>query len=385
MRTRDRNPWLRTLALLAGVIILLGSTSGCRPGREATIDGRPTVKLAANFPMTGELGMYGTTMQRGMQMALDELEAENPSGPRIALDWGDNAGEARTTVTLMQRQLLASPDIYTSGFKPQVLAITDQLSQRGIPHFTWILDMKINPDSGNNLRVWVNFDLESEVFLDYMTPKTPRRVAIMYVKTPAVEEQYAQVIAPALRAVGAEVLIERLEWTTSDFATLAAKINAFRPDMMILNGFVPHLPSQIRSLRPFGLIKDGNTLASLDMLDTTGLLSSEEVEGIVVAAPEFLTRTGNERAQAWRARFQERFGEPPTYHSAFAYDTILVIHDAAKRLSHPATADQWIEAIRATNSTGVTGPLVFNDDGSLITRLEPAVYRAGRLVPLSGE
>jgi ABC-type branched-subunit amino acid transport system substrate-binding protein len=301
----------------------------------------------------------------------------------IRFDWGDNAGEPQTTVTVMQRHLLRSPDLYTSGFKPQVLAITEQLSQRELPHFTWILDIEINPGTSNNLRVWVNFDLETQVFLRYMEPRQPRRVAIMYVKTPAVEEQYAEVIAPALQAWGAEVMIERLEWDTSDFATLAAKINAFRPDMLILNGFVPQLPNQIRALRPFGLISNGNTLASLDMLEAASLLGPDESEGIIVAAPTFLTQGGGERVQEWRARFVERYGEEPLYHSAYAYDMVLVIHDAAQRLTLPATSQQWTEAIRATQIEGVTGSLVFNDDGSVITSLAPAVYRGGQLVPLA--
>jgi branched-chain amino acid transport system substrate-binding protein len=375
--------WYREIVAVSAAAVLLSIASACDRGPGSWEGDRPVVTVAANFPMTGELGLYGASVQRGVQMALDDLVTQDSTGPLIRFDWGDNAGEPQTTVTVMQRHLLRSPDLYTSGFKPQVLAITEQLSQRELPHFTWILDIEINPGTSNNLRVWVNFDLETQVFLRYMEPRQPRRVAIMYVKTPAVEEQYAEVIAPALQAWGAEVMIERLEWDTSDFATLAAKINAFRPDMLILNGFVPQLPNQIRALRPFGLISNGNTLASLDMLEAASLLGPDESEGIIVAAPTFLTQGGGERVQEWRARFVERYGEEPLYHSAYAYDMVLVIHDAAQRLTLPATSQQWTEAIRATQIEGVTGSLVFNDDGSVITSLAPAVYRGGQLVPLA--
>lgn len=380
---RRSKVWLIVILVLAAVAGLLWFWHPWDQAGAPGDAGRPLVKVAANLPMTGDLGLYGAAIQRGAVLALEDLQKQDPTGPAIRFDWQDNTGDSQTTVNVMQRQLLQAPDLYTSALKPQVLAITDQISQKGLPHFTWILDIKINPKSTNNLRVWVNFDLESKVFLEYMRPRHPKRVAIVYSKTPAAEEEYGQVIAPALRREGAtDFLVESLEPNTSDYSTLAAKINAFRPDMLILNGFVPQITSEVRSLRPFGLIKDGNTLASLDMLDAAPLLGPDEIEGIVVAAPDFLSRPDNPRVRDWKSRFAARFGTPPTYHSAYAYDMTLVIHDAAKRLQLPAASPQWIQAVRATQIEGVTGPVRFNDDGSSITHLEAAHFAGGKLLPL---
>jgi hypothetical protein len=59
-----------------------------------------------------------------------------------------------------------------------------------------------------------------------------------------------------------------------------------------------------------------------------------------------------------------------------------VIDDAAKRLKLPATSEQWIAAIKATNTQGITGSLKFDQDGDLLTPLEVGVFRGGKIVPL---
>ena len=60
---------------------------------------------------------------------------------------------------------------------------------------------------------------------------------------------------------------------------------------------------------------------------------------------------------------------------------ITVIHDAATRLTLPATKEQWINAISATDAEGITGPLKFDEDGDLMTPVEVGVYRNGALKP----
>lgn len=58
---------------------------------------------------------------------------------------------------------------------------------------------------------------------------------------------------------------------------------------------------------------------------------------------------------------------------------------SAKRLTLPASSQQWIRALRSTKLNGVTGPLSFDDDGSLVTPVEVGVYHNGTLYPDSSQ
>ncbi len=352
-------------------------------GLKITAANRASVRIAANLPLTGDLAIYGTAISQGAKMAAEDLQHKDPNGPNLDFDWADNSGSARTAATVLQRQYLSQPDIYVSGLKPQTMAITDQISKKGTPHFVWILDIAINRKSRNNLRTWINFKLESDVFLAYIRSKHPKRVAIIYTNLPAPAEQYNQYIAPKLESDGIrDVLILPYDNNRTEFKDIAVRINDFKPDLLILSGWATQLVGQIRAFRPFSLIKPGNTLACLDMLEAARVLGPDEVEGIVVAAPRYLTQPNEERQQAWRKRFKARYGKEPTYHSAFAYDMVLMINAAGLQLTLPAKPEQWIDKIRATKVDGVTGALHLDDDGSLETIMEPAIYKNGKLIAL---
>jgi branched-chain amino acid transport system substrate-binding protein len=372
---------LLTLAVLIAAVIAFVVYRN----RQSTLNGDiPTIKIAANFPLSGELAFYGDAFRDGLIMAVDERGSAINNNARISFDWGDNQFTPREAINVYQNQQLGQPTIYTSALKPQVMAVTDEVSRAGLPHFAWILDVDVNPaGTRNNLRCWVSFKLEADVFLKHAASRDVKRVAVVYLSLPSSEVEYGKIIVPELKKQGREVLVEPFTSSVQpeDFKTITAKVAAFKPDLVMINGFIPQMVSIIRGLRSLSVIKDGNTLASLDMLDASNALSPQEAEGVVVAAPQFLLNPTAEQT-AWSERFRQRFGRQPPYHSAFAYDTGLVILDAAQRLNQPATSEAWISALRDTKIQGLTGELRFDSDGSLVTELAPAIYRNGKLTPL---
>jgi|ERR1022692_2294161 branched-chain amino acid transport system substrate-binding protein len=375
MKKHRQSPLLFSLFLVA--LILL--TFGCNAVNKG---GQPSVRVGANLPLTGELASYGQAVMRGVRMAVDEFKQSDPTGPALDFDWQDNAGSPQTAVSIVQQQLLRAPAIYTSGVKPQTAAISQSINQAGLPQFVWVFDAFINKDTHNNFRTWLSFKIEPTVFLSYADSRKSRRVAIAFVQLPNTEEEYFQFVVPGLKKRGLtdrDILVDEYALGTKDFRSMALKFRAFHPDLIILNGFQLDLVGLIRAFRPLGLVKDGNVIAAYDMLDAAELLKPEESEGIRVAAPVFATQPDLPRAASWRVRFQQRYSKAPLYTDAFAYDMGTIIHDAAKRLKLPASSPQWIEALRATNIEGITGPLKFDADNDLQTPLEVGVFRGGKL------
>lgn len=344
----------------------------------------PTVRVAANLPISGDLAVWGASIRDGGNMAIEELKAAEPAGPTINVDWQDNAGDPPTAVTIMQKQFLQPPDIYVSGIKPQVMAIMDQVAAKGTPNFVWILDRVINQETSNNLRSLVSYKIEPPIYLDYAKRIGAKRVAIAYVLLPHSKDEFDTLIIPGLKEQGInDILVEEFDFGNTDFKPIATKVKQFAPDLIILNGFQGDLVSLVRALRTQGAIKDGNTIGTYDMIDAGTVLGADEMEGIRVVAPLFQSRP--ETRADWTQRFKEKFAKDPLYIHAFAYDMIQVINDAAKRVPASPSATDWITAIKATDIEGVTGPLKFDADGDLMTPLEVGVYRNGQLVPDTGQ
>lgn len=374
---KTRWPWIAA-ALAVGVVVLLVwlNRSPPKPAGE--------VLVAANYPLSGELGFYGEHLRDGMLLAVEEQGEKAAGKATFKFDWGDNKFQPKEAATVLQKQLLGRPAVYTTALKPQVMAVEQEVGREGIPHLAWVLDLDPNPTgTTNNFRTWISFKLEEDVFLAYARERKAKTVAITYVSLPSTETAYAKYLADGLRAAGCTVHLEPYTpgTTDADLKTVAAKLAERKPDLFVVNGFIPEMVSVIRALRAQGAVKDGNTLAALDMLDATDVLTPAEAEGVVVAAPPYLIRPTAAQRE-WAGRFERRFGRKPSYHSAFAYDAGLTLIDAAARLPVGASRQQWLEAILATDLDGVTGRVRYGPDKSLVTELQPATYRDGRLVPL---
>ncbi len=346
-------------------------------------DANAPILVAANYPMTGELAFYGAELRDGMLMAVSENAESIAPGTKIAFDWGDNKFSAKEAATVLQRQLRMKPTIYASALKPQVMAIEHEVESAGIPHLAWVLDLTPNPSgTKDNFRTWVSFKLECDVFAGYARAKGAKNVVLCYLSLPSTEEAYGRYLKQKLSSdVGCTVTIEKYnpDVAAKDYANIAAKVASLKPDMILINGFIPHMVGLIKSIRPLGVIAPGNTMAALDMLDAADALSASESEGIIVAAPPFMIKPTEQQTQ-WVSRFKEKYGRPPSYHAAFAHDAGITILNAAK--SKPTTKQQWLDAILATDASGVTGPIKFGSDRSQVTSLMPAIYRGGKLVPL---
>jgi ABC-type branched-subunit amino acid transport system substrate-binding protein len=376
------------LLVVIAVLVIFGGTWLFRspaPTGLSTIDSGPgpvpTVAVAANVPMTGVLSYYGNAIREGATMAVDEL-AKKPGHLQLAVDWQDNGSDAKNAVTIMQQQYLRPIDIYVSGVKPQAMAIKDAISAKGTPHFIFTFDVYVNHNSSNNLRTWPNYKLEAPVYLEYARARGAHRVAIVYVQLPHTSEEFNTLVIPGLEKLGiTDVYAEPFELGKKDFKDVATKVRAFKPDLIILNGFQADLVGMIRAARPLGLIHDGNTICTYDLLDAAKVLGPDELEGLRLVAPVFDTRPERELIRLWRERFQARYDKAPDYTHAYAYDMVTILNDAGSRLTLPATAEQWITALRATQTEGVTGPLSFDEDGSLVTPVELGLYHDGKLAP----
>ena len=348
------------------------------------------VEIDVNMPMTGPIGFFGVNLQEGATMALEDLEQDASNPIELVFDWQDNAADQAATVSIFQKQFLDEPDIYVSGLPVQNLAISDQVSSKNTPHFVWQFDTKINNKSDdipdNRLRTLLNFKLESEVYLDFIKSKEPKKIAIVYVNIPSLDEQFNQILKPQIEEMGIDSFIEPYEIAINDYKSLAAKVEQYQPDVLILSGFQDNLVGLIRAVRPLGLIKDDNTMAGYDLLDAATILGSDEIEGIHVTAPIFISKSDQANIAEWITRFEDKYQKTPDYNSAYAYDMVSIIYDAAQRLDDagnlPATPEQWLESLLATNMQGITGSLKFDDDGSLVTPMDLTVYRDGKLVSL---
>ena len=333
--------------------------------------------ISGNIPLTGPLAIYGTAIKRGVEMGFEEAASTTTSLMRV--DWQDNTGDPKVALTVVERQSQSKPDIYLSSGPAETKAIGPRIAELGIPHFVWMFDAKINSSGTNNFRTLVNYKIEPPVYVGYAKKIAAQRIAILYVQVQHTTEEVERYLVPQLREAGiTQLLVEGYAVTQNDFKDVALKVKAYNPDLIIVNGFENNIVAIIRALRPIDAISDKNTLVTYDLMDAAAAMGVEEIEGLRVIAPKFITKPGALTTE-WRNRYLKRFGEEPKYLHAYAYDMALAIHTAA--LSEPKSPLEWTSALKSVKVDGVTGLVSFDEDGDIATELEVGVFRNGRVLP----
>lgn len=369
-----------------GVAVLVAGFALYTNSKNYASDDKDVVRIAANFPLTGEVAIYGKSFQNGLLMSYEDNK--NQITKPVEFDWGDNQFSSMDTISVLQRQLFKTPTIYTSALKPQTDAISSQISEIGIPHFVWIPDRKINQNQKhNNFRTWVNLQNEADYFVDYVTKLKANKVVIFHTTTAASHEIYKHYISEQLRQKNNNVQILFLEFPeagVSDIRTLVQKAEQFKPEAIIINGFIQQMTSVVQLLKSYDVIENNRILASFDILDALDSIEHSVSNDLIIVAPQYMVYSTDKELE-WAKRYRSLYKEEPNYHAAFAYDMGLVIWDAMKRLNLPATSEQWIKAIQETNIEGITGRITFDKNGDIQTQMYLSTIKDGKLHRLESE
>jgi branched-chain amino acid transport system substrate-binding protein len=335
--------------------------------------------VACNVPLTGPHAVYGSSIQKGVTFAQEELGPKTSA--QVRYDWDDNRSDPKEAVSVYRRQILKKPALYVSGVKPQFMAIRDLVAPQKIPHFVWIYDNSIRDSGENNFRTWVSFRAEAPLILAYAEARKPQRIAIIYPQLPHTDEHYLNNVLPGLKSKGFnDVLIRQYPFDKADFRDEALQVQRFKPELIVLCGFQESYLGLVRALNTLKLIHDGNTLASYDIADAAPFFRPEEIEGIRLISTTFVLDAAEEPRAAWIRRFEQRFKHVPSFTHAYAYDMAMIIADAAGRTAPGANPEAWFNALQSTRLEGITGPLSFDAKGDLIPQAEIGVFRQGKIV-----
>jgi ABC-type branched-subunit amino acid transport system substrate-binding protein len=348
---------------------------GCQGKKENSI------KVACNLPMTVYVGYYGEWIQNGISAACEELASEmEKSGIAFTFDYQDNKGETKEAVTIFQKQMMSSPDVYMSGITSQTMAIIDQVEKKQTMHVLWSWTPLQISEGKNEFRCWVNYGQEGMHLADYVCSKSPAKVAYVYLNILGAKVQCQEVVLPALKKACPDVklYVEEYPIESADFKNIMMKVKAFDADVIVLSGFKDHLLNMIKDVDAYGISRD-KVICSMDLLDAINDVSLDRFEGLHVTAPEFnISGMHSEYTKQWIEKFVAKNNRQPLYTEAYGYDFMRTLYEAAKLASENGKTIS--EAMFDVDMTGVTGHLQYQKNGEMKNNLHVAVFRSAELV-----
>ena len=368
----ERLNGLRAAALgLAGALLMAAAL--LQPGAPAQAAGE--VRIAVNGPLTGPIALIFVDYTKGLQMGLDDA-AERLGVQRDTFDLDmQDAGDAKTAITVVKKHLLEPVDVYISGYSNQSKAIAPELDRAGVTHFMISFDAFLARHGVDRLRIFPNYKLEGPLYVDYIKAKEAKRVAVIGLNFASIDEQFAMIVEPAFAGADVEFMREMYDFNTKDYNTLALKAARFKPDLTIISGFAFHVYPFLKAVRTY--VKTGEVITTMDFIDLLYKdIPTEELVGTVFTSPHFELPGVIPGLNDWKEAYTARFGTSPTYASAYAYDTASMIVTAYKNNGKVDTA-----TLRGvTPYQGLIGNIELDEDGDIIGSLGIGQVNADRSV-----
>ncbi len=327
------------------------------------------IRLAVNLPLSGPIAAFCGQYPDGLTMGIqDECKCLGIDKSQFVLDIQDNAGKPSQSVTVCRKQMLQPPDLYFSGTSQMSLPIASEISKSGIPHFLVAFDAFLCQGGPNRIRMLPNFRIEGPIYAEYAKSRKAKNVFIMSCNYNSCNEQFDKIIIPALNKQGIKFHRELFEFDNKDYRSLVLKAAQYKPDLIFVSGYSVHLYPIIVALRNYGLIKNGNVLTTLDLIDLLHNGTSKlELKDIAFTSPQYEI-SSNPKASSWAKRFQQTYKKEPSYVEAYAYDTGCLLVDAYHKSEKVDS-----ESIRKVLPyKGICGEINIDKYGDLSTKLHVA-------------
>ncbi len=353
----------RVLAVLAALVLVVPLT--------AAAQGKGTIKIATQSPLSGELAALGEGIKLGTQLAIERLKGPvEKAGFKVELVPFDDQAKPDVGVA-NAKNIIADKDVLVVvGHLNSGVALPSSEVYKEV-NLVMISPANTNPlitDRGlpNVNRVCGRDDVQGAVAARFAKEELKaRKVYIVHNKN-----QYGQGIAEFFqdwsKKNGVEVLGFEGTEERANFDPILTPVKAKNPDVIFFGGEYPQAAPMFRQAREKGI---KSKFLGPDGMDSTELL---KLGGDAVVGMHFTTVAGPvseyPKAKEFAEAYKKKFGKDPEPFAAQAYDATAIglkaLEAAVKEAGGKApTREAVSKAVRKVKYSGITGSVEFDDKG----------------------
>lgn len=311
------------------------------------------ITIGVPVSLTGVYAFVGTAAVKGMQQAVDEINAGSELGAGrtiklVVVDDGSNTNQAITLVTRLATvdKVLALAGPTSSA---TVLAVSPAVNQLQIPMLGIAVTTAVNKAG-----VWSNRVLNSPTTLmtvlsnytmDSIKPKTLMTVASRDNDGAAAQSKVARGIMEGKVTLMPE---ESALMAETDFTALSTKIASLKPDVVMItmnDAAAANIILQAKQAGAPATIKfvANNAAASASFLRIGG----KAVDGVLIGTDAFPEIRADALAKNFVASFQKKYGAVPDQWNAVGYTIVRLYGHAITNVKGPLTRQSLLDSVVA--------------------------------------
>jgi len=376
---------------IAGLLIAAALVA-CGPGGGEKTGGAEPIRVGHVASLTGDTATFGRSTDRGMRMALEEINAKGGAlGRPIELLSEDDRSITEEARTAAQKLLQRDEVVALLGeiASSRSLAAAPEAQRSRVP--------MISPGSTNPKVTEVGDYIFRACFIDPFQGTVMARFAVEELKVKRVailfdfKQDYSVGLADFFRKtfteLGGEIVADE-RYTSGDieFRAQLTTIRSAKPDAIFVPGYYTELGLIAKQARELGIdvpLLGGDGWDSEKTLEIGG----KAVEGYFFST-HYAADSDSPKVQEFVAAYKKKYDQTPDAMAALGYDTAGILADALGRAGvtdGPALRD----AIASTqNYEGVTGKISIDPSrnarkDAVVLKIEGGKFKFYRSVPAS--
>lgn len=361
--------------LVAAVLALSMAMSLC-----AFASAEDTVKIGMSGPLTGGAAVYGLAVERGAQIAVDEINALG--GVQLELLAEDDENDAEKGVNAFNTLLDKGAQMMlgTVTTTPCIAVSAEAYAERVFMLTPSASSTKVIEGKDNMYQVCFTDPAQGSASAQYIVDNAlATKVGIIYNSGSDYSTGITQTFEEKAAELGLEIVAKQAFTSddNSDFSVQVAAMKDAGAELVFLP--IYYTPASM-ILKQAASVGYEPTFFGVDGMD--GILSLEGfdtslAEGVMLLTP-FSADAEDEKTQKFVSTYQKLCGEVPNQFAADAYDGIYALYTAIQaagitaETSYADACDLLIAAFQEITVEGLTGTMTWVATGE-VTKTPMAV------------
>jgi branched-chain amino acid transport system substrate-binding protein len=336
-----------------------------------------TIKIGVVVPATGVDQSYGLAVQRGIEVAFEEIQASRDTSSSFTLlpiaDSQSDPVKAREHLeALYDDGAIAAIGGITTDEVQEMMQVIDRYDRALLSPSA--SSPELTGASRNFFRIWPSDFTAANKMADFALDNLNLKTVVI-----VVERSYGKgiqrVFEEAFKEKGGEIMevIEMTADMSGDLGGLVERIMTLKPDAVYLAAYEAGVGTMIKGLRAAAF--EGKILTTSAFATSSSIANvGQDAEGVFLTQTFFETDSEYAHIKKFVNRYREKYGEDPDLYAAHGYDAMKVLVAALD--GRPALSGEAHKGLREIiEFEGITGSIQFNDKGDV--QKYPRVYVVG--------
>jgi len=379
----------KKLIAVTTVLTMAVGMVGCSKDAGSGASG-DTIKIGANFEMTGSVAAFGQSQLNGIKLAVKEI---NDKGgvleKKLEIIEQDNASKPEES-TRVAGKLISDDVVVLMGAttSTNTLAAVNVANDKKVPMVTAsatnpdvTFDSKKNKLNEYVFRACFIDPFQGQVMANFASQKLSAKTAVIYTDNASDYSKGLQKFFKETFAKnGGKILAEESYQTKdTDFKAVLTRIKQLNPDVVYVPGYYEEVGKILKQARELGIDKPfmgGDGWDAPQLLDIAG----KDALNNTFISNHYSPQDPDAKVKSFVDAFKKEYGTEPDAMAVLGYDAAYMIADAIKRAG-AADKEKIKDALAATKDfTGVTGKIALDKNHDPVKAAVVLEYKDGKQV-----